>query len=884
MMTSRSRHFILSIFVFFIIPILLTGQVWKPLTKKKQPTFFEIREAVSNYWEGREAQRKPGFKQYKRWEWYARTRLDKNGYLNPRLQWQGWKDKEERFGPASIETSGNWTPVGPGVNPPASSTITGFGRLNCVTFHPTHRNTFWVGAPSGGLWKTTDSGQTWTTYTDQLPNLGVSDILIHPQNPSVMYIATGDKQRGATLSYGILKSLDGGVTWEMTGLNLAIDEEYKIGKMEMHPNHPDTIIAASNHGVYKTTDGGINWQLKQPGDFFDLEISPVNAAVWYATRNDVGIYKSTDSGENWTPVTAGLPEVNSKFHRIALEISRSSSNIMYALYCQALVSGGWEWGFYGLYRSSDSGSTWTQVSNQPNILGWGDGTDTGGQGGYALVLSIHPVNPDIVYAGSVNLWKSLDGGKNWSLLPAFGGSGSGTVEHVHVDLHELVFYPGSSDTMYLCHDGGLHVSNDSGTHWNDLSDSMVIQQIYRIGLSPQDPGHIIAGVQDNGSEIVKDSQWRSIFGGDGAECHFDPNDSSVVYCSYQRGQFQRSVNAAATFQSIVAGIGSQVWLAPLEIHPQNPNILYTVSEMVLQSRNRGGSWQAISPVLHYEPLSKLTVAPSEPDVIYVSGGNRIFKTIDGGDNWTELDNSLIPTEITDIAVHPHNPAVAWVGIGGYGRWSSKFVWDHLEYEIHKPKVLRTHNGGVTWEDISGKLPDIPTNCLAVDPFSLGVYVGTDLGVFYSADGSGQWVRFDYGLPNVIVTEMEIHRGAGKLVAGTYGRGIWETPLASNPQVTHLYPPDHFKVTALENRSLFQVENINRISWESNPINETGKVVSYRIYDMTNGTPVLLAGVPAEAGEMEYYHRRLSAGTYKYRLVAVDAEGNQSRELQVTITN
>jgi photosystem II stability/assembly factor-like uncharacterized protein len=868
------------ILILFYLPVNGYSQLWKKLTKKERPTFFEMQKAANEYYERYKEGRKPGFKQFKRWEWFARTRLDKDGYFDPTLNWKGWEEKQKRFGSGPDTSGSNWTPLGPLTLPIAANSYPGMGRLNCIAFDPRDTDIIWVGAPTGGLWKSMDGGQTWTTTTDHLPNLGVSDILIHPQNPDIIYIATGDKQRGSTLSFGVMKSLDGGQTWQFTGLNPHVTEKCKIGQMLMHPDDPETILLAANKGIYKTTDGGDTWIKKASGDFFDIEVNAAHSSTWYASRAGTGVYRSIDSGENWTRLTNGLPVPSNRIGRIAIAVCTSSPQILYAVYCQDVESQGWEWGLYGVYRSIDGGSTWTLQANSPNLLGWAtNGLDTGGQGGYALILDVKPTDPNVVYVGAVNIWKSMDGGITWQII-----SNTSTI-WVHVDHHDFAFLPGSSTTIFSCNDGGLHKSNDGGKTWTDLSSGLVIQQVYRLGLSPQDPHQVVVGTQDNGSEILN-GEWRAVYGGDGTECIIDPINNSIIYCSWQFGNFLRSDNGGGSFGRIFEYEGGEyyAWVAPLVMDPYDSATLYTASNRVYKSTNRGNNRTPISAELSGEPMTVLAVAPSNPNCIFATDGRRLFKTINGGSNWTELNTGafFFPTFMTDIAIHPQDQKILWVTFGGYGRWNSKFTWDNIPYEIDKAKVYLSKDGGNTWSDVSGLLPNIPANCIVIDPYSLNVYIGTDLGVFYSETGLGDWKRFDNGLPNVIVTEMEIHKAAGKIVATTYGRGLWESPLAASHETPALYPPLHFSARTERNDSLLQTEYINILSWAANPINSNNNmgISFYRIYQVSGNTPTLLAEL--DASTFEYVHRKLEKKTYQYALAAVNENGQESDALYLTV--
>ncbi len=863
----------------------LSAQIWKSLVKKERPTFKEIKLAVNDYWKKLETQgtnHKPAYKQFKRWEWFAQSRLDQDGYFNPGLLWEGYTEKIQRFGFSTTQSGSDWQPLGPSAIPQTWQGHAGMGRLNCITFDPKNPNTIWVGAPTGGLWKTPDGGQTWTVKTDHLPNLGVSDILIHPHNPQIMYIATGDRQRASTLTIGVLKSMDGGTSWMFTGLNPKVEEDSTISKMEMHPNDPETIIAAGSKGIYKTTDGGTTWELKAGGDFFDLEIHASNPSTWYATRFADGVYRSVDSGESWLRLSSGLPAASEGLGRIALAVAPSAPRVLYALYSSNTVGSGWVWEMYGLYRSNDGGNSWTQQTNAtPNILGWAeDGTGFGGQAGYALVMKVNPANPDVIYAGSVNLWRSSNGGVEWEIFSSYYGTDG--LGHMHVDLHELEFLPGSSNTLFCCNDGGLHKSENAGQTWTDLSGGLTIHQVYRIAVSEQLQGFMVVGAQDNGSEISDNGAWRVIYGGDGNTCLLHPNDSDIMYCSSQRGNYQRSIDGGEHFIRVAFRNGA--WVAPLLMHPHDPETMFCADFVVAKSTEGGYGWEPISPYFTEDTITQLAVAPSDGDTLYATDGTEMFRTYDGGAHWEDVNTELFPTFVSAIEVHPEQPRTLWVSFGGYGRWNNHFAWENIPYQTEKPKVYRSHDGGNTWEDVSGLLPNIPVNCTALDPESLDLYIGTDLGVFVSPGGGTAWRRFDNNLPNVIVTDLKVHRSEGNLAAATYGRGVWKSPLATPAKEPRVFPPLKLKAQLVENRSLLQTEMLRALEWQPNPVNANqGRTVSaYRVYAVSGAERALLGEVDASAGRYVDLRRGTGDTRFVYAVTAVGSNGNESVPLFATL--
>ncbi len=752
------------------ISIGLHSQAWKRGIKKENPNFFDLQKAFNKECEGKDITTVNGWKQFKRWEWFMENRINTDGYLDSMKLWQAIKTKRERFGNSKNSVVSNWTEIGP-KRIPGGRLGGGLGRINCITFDPVNTDIIWVCSPSGGLWKSTNGGLDWSTNTDDLANIGVSWILIDPANRQKMYIATGDGDAGDTYSIGVLKSTDGGDSWQTTGLQPDVTDFLEIRKILFHPNDSNTILAATNDGIYKTTDGGASWTIKQTGIFKDIEVNPATPSIWYAAKRSYGVFKSTDSGDTWTQLLTGLP--TSGVSRIELVIAPSRPSTVYALYSNLSFSG-----FYGLYRSKDNGSTWTLQADTPNLLGWDyNGSDRGGQGWYDLTLAVNPVRAYEVYVGGVNIWKSGDAGVTWDCVAHWVGDNG--IPEVHADHHFLEFQPGSSTVLFSGNDGGIFKSTNSGSTWTDLSEGLGIHQIYRLGGSEVVEDDILVGAQDNGSTLLTGENGKGVLAGDGMECAIDPLDPDVMYCEYYYGLIHRSVDHGETIGYIGSGLDYGAWITPFLIDPNHHKHLYIAASYVYKSEFYGNSWFPISPELTEDNIRSLAVAPSNSDYIYAADLETINVTTNGGTSWTALSGSGAPQDrISYLAVDPETPTTLWATHGGYEAGQ---------------KVYRSNNAGSSWTNISGNLPNIPVNCVAVDHTTPSankpVYIGTDLGVFISEDGTGNWKAFGTGLPNVIVSELEIHTSSRKLRASTYGRGVWESPVAEVGQFITVNGPD-----------------------------------------------------------------------------------------------
>lgn len=773
----------------------LIAQPWMAKIQSENPTFQEIRGAFNDYWNGKSIVKGQGYKQFKRWEWYWESRILPNGQF-PRSSatWDAYIEyRSTNRAPASkraetIMSSANWTSKGPSTS---AGNGQGLGRINCLAFHPTEANTFWIGAPAGGLWKTTDGGTTWSTRTDSLPVLGVSDIAIDPTNADIMYIATGDGDMGSlkgmiarsdgdTKSIGVLKSTNGGTTWNTTGLSWNVTSAKLMRRLLMSPTNSKIILAAATDGIWRTSDGGETWTNVQAGYFMDLECKPGDASIMYASSYGASeIYRSTDSGETWSSVVT-LPGII----RVDLAVSAASPDLVDAI-CVNSSSG-----LAGLWTSKNSGASFTQYlvgtesNNMLNIKGDASGAD--GQGNYDLAYVINPDNEKDIWIGGVNVWSSQNGGSDWRLtsvwadsadaLSAAGVGHPDTIPVVHADCHWLAFHPLQRGTLFACNDGGIHKTTDAGASWTDITNGLEISQIYRIGVAQTVAANVVCGLQDNATKELENNVWSERTGGDGMECLIDYSNNSILYSSAQNGTIFRTDKANDSGFVISVNIpGGQKegtspageWVTPFVIHPTNPKVLFAGYNKVYKTTDQGDSWSAISPVVSSDLLRYIAVAPSNPNTIYVATHDTIARTTDGGETWSYVSewDPEVNGVVSYLAVDPTNPQRMFVTFSGYAAGK---------------KVFMSPDGGTTWANYSGTLPNVPANCIVYQKGSNeGLYIGTDVGVFYRDGTMSDWVPYQDGLPVVVVTELEISYFNNKLWAATFGRGLWSADLYSS---------------------------------------------------------------------------------------------------------
>ena len=759
----------------------LFSQDWTERMQDPNANFYQIQADFNNYWATHDNTEKgKGYKAFKRWENFVERRVYPSGNLSllslTAKNYQDFLDTYQvpntgnKFTSSSMLASTTWTAVGPmgAISGNAGGQFLKSGRMNFITVDPTNSNNLWVGAPAGGLWKSTNGGVSWTTNTDNLAVIGCSDLAIDPTNTNIMYLATGDGDAGDTRSIGVLKSTNGGASWATTGLTNAVTNNFTIRRLIINPSNPLIVLAATSGGIYRTINGGTNWSQVATGSTFDLEFKPGTPTTIYAGGTSFRI--STDGGATFAVVNSGIPTTG--VNRMAIAVTPANANYVYVLASKSSDNG-----FQGFYRSVNSAGAFTQMATTPNLLGWATaGTDAGGQGWYDLCVAASPLNANEVVTGGVNVWRTTNGGTNWSIYGHWTGSGA---PFTHADHHDLEY--DAAGTLFNTNDGTVY--RRTATAWQEISGTINISQIYKIGLSSLTPNKWITGHQDNGTSIWNGTTYNAALGGDGMDCFIDRTNDNNMFGEYYNGALRKSTNGGTSWSSCTTGMsGSAPWVTAWKQDPQVAATLYCGYTNLFKSTNSAGNWTQLTALPITGSVKEFAIAPSNNQVIYVLKNSGICKTTNGGTSWTNVTGTVPVGSASPefITIDPTDPNNAWVVLSGYSSGN---------------KVFMTTNGGTTWTNFTANLPNIPANCSVYQPGTADrIYVGMDVGVYYRDNVSATWTLYNAGLPNMPLSDMEISpANPTKLVAASYGRGVWIVDVvgAAPPPV----PVTNFSVTA-----------------------------------------------------------------------------------------
>jgi photosystem II stability/assembly factor-like uncharacterized protein len=823
----------------------INNPYWIDMMQDPGQNFFQTQRAFELYWQNRAIEKGSGYKPFKRWEFSVFPLVQPNGsimdagllYQEIENEWKNRQGKQLITLGAPCFSNGAWEELGPVYQPGnRTSQPNGLGRVNALAFHPTDSNQIWAGAPAGGLWHTKDGGKTWITHTDTLATLGVSSIAIHPQHPDTIYIGTGDRDASDSYGLGVFVSYDGGRTWQQHNTGMG---NRTVGRLIIDESNPDILLAATSGGIYRTTNGGASWAQIVTGNFKEIVFKPGNQNVVYASRNRF-FFRSTDNGQSFTQISSGVPGSGV---RGAIAVTPADTNFVYFILCNQRT-------FNSLNLSTDGGATFTTMSTKPNIMDYSHlGTGNSGQAWYDLDIAADPNDKSIIYVGGVNIFRSADSGTTWKINAHWVGTGAPAV---HADHHVFEYNP-HTDALYSGHDGGIHRTHDQGKTWIDISKDLGIAQIYRLSQSSLDPDMIINGYQDNGTGMMIGGQWFTVMGGDGMDCEINPKDPSWAYSDLYYGDVRRYKNGffnGTIAKNGVNGINEQgAWVTPFILQEGSPSTMFVGYKNVWRSTNIDTTsanqvqWQKISNNLagsNGQNILHLENCQAEPQRMYMSRyDNKLFRTDNVGANnpgWTDLSSALpVNADVMWIESHPRRKDEVFIA--------------------QNNRVYKSTDAGNTWSNYSNGLPNIPVMSLVFDSSSAlqGMYAGTYGGVYYRDTTMTSWLYFSDGMPlQSRVRDLDIYyhpsdRSRSHVLAATYGRGNWKSPLydeEQKPPIAGMQP---------ESMQICVGESLRLTDTSAQYPTEFEWIISPRTYQFVGGTDSSSKDVVIRFNQKGSYH-------------------------------
>lgn len=674
---------------------------------------------------------------------------------------------------AKTTQSLTWTSLGPGNIG---------GRVRAIVVSPTDPNTVYIGSVSGGIWKTTDGGSSWFPLDDQMNNLAVCSMVMDPKNPNIIYAGTGEgfNNYDAMLGAGIFKTTDAGATWsQLSSTNNT--NFYYVNRLAIDSTN-DALYAATLYGLFKSTDGGNTFTIPIPSNYgktgnmgscSDIVISYTSPTTIFASFGlflQSQIWRSNDGGNTFSFNYQKLGN-----GRIELASSLSDPLTVYASFMNYT-----SYEIDALCATNDGGNTWSaKIVPGPNSEG--TSSYTANQGWYNNAITVDPDSANTLYAAGIDTWKSTNYGINWNQITNAYSSTS-SLPSVHADIHTLVFAPSNHNIIYLGCDGGIYKSLDRGKTLVSMNNNLAITQFYSGAVAPTSQTYY-GGAQDNYTLMYDSGKWQEIVGGDGGDVNVDFNNPNNVYAELPNFISIKSSTNPPSFYYAQSGIpinksthealDRTLFITPVSMDPNKSQTLVAGTYRIYRTINGAKTWTSISSDLTGDGtgsqgsnISAVIVAKGNSNIIYAACTNGKIWVTKNDSIWTEIDqissNGTPYAWCTSIATNPTDDGTVYATYSGY---------------VADKKVIKSTNYGQTWANVSGNLPNIPVECLVVNPHNLqNLIIGTDLGIFSSFDGGVSWAQDNSGLANVAVFDLDYRSSDNTIFAATHGRGMYSAPL------------------------------------------------------------------------------------------------------------